>query len=129
MKLLKENYYEVDNTEVQFNNGMYKDYASELDGTITVEKDYGFIQYKRINPTSVYITAVYVKPEHRAQNLGATLVNDLEIELSSQFVTTFITSIDLTSSNPIVPLIACLGMGYTYATTENSTIFMKKERK
>lgn len=106
---------------------MYKDFQKELYNRETYETEQGFVMYNFYEDKSVYIHAVYVKPEFRQKGQVAKFIKDLLInQLGATVATGYV---DLTTNNPELALSAWLAVGAKIVEASDKSIVLQKEIK
>ena len=104
----------------------YADYLKERTNDLIIENDYGFVVYRRLDETTVFIVDIFVKADSRKEYNGSKLV-DLVVEVSQpEFLKATIVPAAKGSTNSLK---AALAYGFLLDSSCNDFIILKKTVK
>ncbi len=106
---------------------MYAEYVKERTGDDVIETEKGFATYRFMEPKTVYLIDIYVKPEFRIKGVASDIA-DMVMELAKiQGCTKMIGSVVPSANNSTISLRALLGYGMTLKSCTNDFIIFEKE--
>lgn len=105
---------------------LYADYLRERTNDEIIETDQGFATYRFIDPNTVYIVDVYIKPEFRkhgaASNISDTIVEVAKKRGCTKLIGTVVPS----TKGSTISLKALLGYGMELESAGADFIIMRK---
>lgn len=103
---------------------MYKEFQKEQFNRDTIEVDNGFVTYNYYpEDHSLYIHIIYVKPEHRNEDISYNLELALIEKYSPKEIYCYV---DFSSENPELSLIAILKRKYKICSSNNEKMILRK---
>ena len=102
---------------------MYALYQKELYGREVFEDEDGFIMYSKYDDNSIYLHAIFVKPEKRRKGAGTNLEKKIIDSLKPSVAFCYV---DLTTNNPTLSLNSILSAGYTIFSASEVSIVLRK---
>ena len=105
---------------------LYAEYLKERTNDIIIENDFGFVVYRRLNETTVFIVDIFVKIDSRKEYNGTKLV-DLVVEVSQPEV--LMATIVPAAKGSTNSLKAALAYGFLLDSSCNDFIILKKNIK
>lgn len=106
---------------------MYADYVIEKTGDEIIESEVGFAVYRYLNEKQVYITDIFVRPEHRKIGAASALADGVCILARKRGCTELLGSVVPSLKGSTTSLKVLIGYGMRLDSATNDLILFKKE--
>lgn len=104
----------------------YFEYIKEREQAETIQSDYGFIIYKKIDENVVYFTDIWVTPEKRETGGGSTLFNAAVDLVSNLGFKSILGSCSVSDKNCTKNLQHMLNRGFSIHSVSGDLIYLIK---
>lgn len=105
---------------------LYADYLKERQGIETVEHEFGFATYKRIDAETVYLQDIFVVKEHRRNGVASELSAKIAEIAKASGAKKLIGSVDITAHGVTESMKAILGDGFRFSHAQGNGIYFVK---
>jgi GNAT superfamily N-acetyltransferase len=106
---------------------MHADYLLERRGVSTLEKEHGFITYKRVDKDTYYIVDVFIREDARRDKLASRLADEVVAIAKAAGASKILGSVDLSAAGVTESLQVLLGYGMRFSRAAGSGLYFVKE--
>lgn len=106
---------------------LYARYLNERAGDQIIEKEGGFVTYRYLNESQVYIIDIFVLPDERQKGYASKLADEVAAEAKAKGCKEMLGTVVPQAKNSTVSLKVLLGYGMSLDKAANDLIILKKE--
>lgn len=106
---------------------LYLEYLTERTSDSIIETALGFVTYRYLNETQVYIVDIYVRPEFRKAGVCSALADQVVKEAKVKGRAELIGTVQPSAKNSTASLKVLLGYGMILQSASQDCIIFKKD--
>lgn len=108
-------------------DSLYSQYLTERTDTLIDEYDYGFITYRYLSETQVYIVDIYVVPDIRENRCASKMADAVVEKAKKKGCKELVGTVVPSTKNSTISLKVLLGYGMKLDSASHDLIVFKKE--
>lgn len=105
---------------------MYADYLQEFSGDNILETEEGFVTWRYVNLTTVYLVDIYVKPEFRFQDVASKFSEHVVNEAKKEACSEMMGTVYCQAKNPDQSIKVLMAHGMKVKSANNDVIVFVK---